>query len=74
MLISVCGTIALVGCGDGDSSTTEAGGQSAATTAAESSGDVSGRTKPKVEVPEGAPPMLPGTVANPSPSSSAPAK
>jgi peptidylprolyl isomerase len=46
LTISVCAALAVAGCGDDDSSTTE----STAT------GSTAEKTKPKVEVPKGAPP------------------
>ena len=53
-MIAVCAALAVAGCGDDDAS--DESTQPAGPTAAESSGDASNRSKPKVTVPSGAPP------------------
>ena len=52
---SLCALLAIAGCGGDDSSSEDGTQTSGTTTAAESSGDASDRTKPEVTVPGGAP-------------------
>ncbi len=60
LTIVACLALAVAGCGDDDSSSSDATGstesKAAESPAAESSGDASSRSKPEVTVPSGAPP------------------
>lgn len=57
LILAACAALLVAGCGGDDSSSDSSGStESAAAEAPESSGDASNRGKPKVTIPDGAPP------------------